>query len=66
VVCCTNRKECVKGHPLYIAALAMNMMSISKGLSPGEEWEKLRTYRKLWRRWTWCRLAVFNVRLSDA
>jgi len=60
VICCVDRRECIKGHPLYIASLAMNLASISRGLSPGEEWRSYPLYRRLWKRWAWCRFAVFD------
>jgi len=63
-ICCEQRKECIKGHPLFVASIAMNLTTISKGLSPGEEWQSYVHYRRCWKRW-WspvgCRLFTADV-----
>jgi len=51
-VCCVERRECIRGvNPLYVASIAMNLLSVSKGLSPGEKWSEYHYYRSCWKRW---------------
>jgi len=55
-VCCVQKRECIRGKPLFVTAIAMNLASISKGLSPGEEWQRYTHYRHCWKRWFGCNL----------
>jgi len=63
-VCCKERRECVKGnHPLYVASITMNLLTVSKGLSPESEWRKYPRYKACWKRW-WrpqgCTIEVYD------
>jgi len=52
-VCCKEKRECVRGsNPLYVATIAMGLLTVSKNLSPQDEWREYPKYTKAcWKRW---------------
>jgi len=36
---------------MYVATIALNLITVSKRLSPEEEWREYPKYRRCWKRW---------------